>query len=99
MADSDGEYVQNVSSGAENDHDDDDVEYTTETRRHGSSSRRNPDRRRAGGTSGISRGKERARERWEGSLEERNVREFGAAGAFRSAEELNRIMEARKRAR
>src|ERR1700749_1899857 len=98
MADSDGEYIQDVSSGDDEDQEVDD-EYAIETRRHGSSSRRNQDRRRAGATSGISRGKERARERWEGSLQERNVREFGAVGAFRSAEELNRIMEARKRAR
>ena len=78
MADSDGEYVQNISSGDEGQ---DDHEYITETRRQGSSSRRPQDWQRAGGSTKISRGKERARERWEGSLQERNVREFGAAGA------------------
>ena len=98
MADSDGEYIQDVSSGDDEDQEVDD-EYAIETRRHGSSSRRNQDRRRAGGTSGISRGKERARERWEGSLQERNEREYGSAAAVRTAEELNRVLEARKRAR
>ena len=90
MADSDGEYIQDISSGDEGQ---DDHEYSTETRRQGSSSRR------AGAAAKISRGKERARERWEGSLQERNVREFGAAGAFRTTEDLNRVLEARKRAR
>jgi transcription initiation factor TFIIH subunit 2 len=94
MADSDGEYVQDISSGAEDDHD-----VHPDTNRYAASTRNQRDRHAAGRSSTVTRGKERARERWEGSLQERNAREFGAMGAATSTEDLVRISEARKRAR
>jgi hypothetical protein len=95
MADSDEEYVHNNSSADEDDHD---LEEPSDFgRRQASGSSRQRDRLRRGQPSKVSRGKERAR--WEGSLQERNAREFGGGGAVRSVEELNRASEARKRAR
>jgi hypothetical protein len=97
MADSDGEYVQDISSANEDDHDFEEI--VKDSHRPGPSSRRQPSRRNGTAISIISRGRERTQQRWEGSLQERNAREFGTAGAAKTAEELNRVLEARKRAR
>jgi hypothetical protein len=95
MADTDEEYVNKNSSADEDDHDL--AELSDVVRRPVVGSSRQRGQQSRGGPSRSSRGKERAR--WEGSLQERNAREFGSGGAVRSVEELNRASEARKRAR
>jgi hypothetical protein len=89
MSDSDGEYLQNNSSDDARNHN------VSGSRKQAAGTRKPQPRRRDGADPNISRGKERAR--WEGTIQYTVTNQ--ASTSANTAEDLNRLVEARKRAR